>query len=300
MSQIIDQITTDRYTIAHGDCVEFLRGLPDASIGYSIFSPPFASLYTYSNSPRDMGNVRNDAEFFDHFEYLIAELRRVMKPGRNVSFHCMDMPASKERDGYIGLKDFPGDLLRAFQRHGFIFASKVTIWKDPVTAMTRTKALGLLHKSVRERSEMCRQGIPDYLITVRAPGESEHVTHTSDEYPVDMWQRVASPVWMDINPSDTLQYTSAREHDDERHICPLQLQVIERGIMLWSNPNDIVLSPFMGIGSEGYKAIQMGRRFVGAELKTSYFNQASKNIAAAAATKTHDLFANVEAGAEAA
>lgn len=300
MSQIIEQITTDRYTIAHGDCVEFLRGLPDASIGYSIFSPPFASLYTYSNSPRDMGNVRNDAEFFEHFEFLIAELRRVMKPGRNVSFHCMDMPASKERDGYIGLKDFPGDLLRAFQRHGFIFASKVTIWKDPVTAMTRTKALGLLHKSVRERSEMCRQGIPDYLITVRAPGESEHVTHTADEYPVDLWQRVASPVWMDINQSDTLQYQSAREHADEKHVCPLQLQVIERGIMLWSNPNDIVLSPFMGIGSEGYKAIQMGRRFVGAELKTSYFNQASKNIAAAAATKTHDLFAGNEAEAEAA
>jgi DNA modification methylase len=287
---IIDQITTDQYTIGHGDCVEFLRGLPDASIGYSIFSPPFASLYTYSNSPRDMGNVRNDAEFFEHFEFLIAQLRRVMKPGRNVSFHCMDMPASKERDGYIGLKDFPGDLLRAFQRHGFIFASKATIWKDPVTAMTRTKALGLLHKSVRERSEMCRQGIPDYLITVRAPGESEHVTHSAEEFPVDLWQQIASPVWMDINPSKTLQYMSARDHADERHICPLQLEVIERGVLLWTNPGDIVLSPFMGIGSEGYVALQMGRRFVGAELKTSYFNQAAKNLAGAVAFKAQDLF----------
>jgi len=287
----IDQVVTDKYAAYHGDCVEVLKGIPSQSVGYSIFSPPFASLYTYSNSPRDMGNVRNDAEFFEHFDYLIAELLRVMKPGRNVSFHCMDMPASKERDGFIGLKDFPGDLLRAFQRHGFIFHSKATIWKDPVTAMTRTKALGLLHKSIRERSEMTRQGIPDYLITVRAPGVSEeHVTHTSEEFPVEVWQKVASPVWMDINPSDTLQYMSAREHDDERHICPLQLGVIRRGIMLWTNPGDIVLSPFMGIGSEGYVALEMGRRFIGAELKPSYFQQAAGNLAAAIC-KTQDLFA---------
>ena len=285
----IEQVTTDRYTAIHGDCVEALRGLPDQSIGYSIFSPPFASLYTYSNSPRDMGNVRNDAEFFEHFDFLIAELRRVMKPGRNVSFHCMDMPSSKERDGVIGLKDFPGDLLRAFQRHGFIFHAKATIWKDPVTAMQRTKALGLLHKSVRENAAMCRMGIPDYLITVRAPGDCERVTH-GEEYPVDLWQKVASPVWMDINPSDTLQYMSAREHDDERHICPLQLEVIRRGVMLWTNPGDIVLSPFMGIGSEGYVSLEMGRRFVGVELKASYFRQAVANLASATA-KTADLFA---------
>lgn len=284
----IEQVTTDRYTAIHGDCVEALRGLPDQSIGYSIFSPPFASLYTYSNSPRDMGNVRNDAEFFEHFDFLIAELRRVMKPGRNVSFHCMDMPSSKERDGVIGLKDFPGDLLRAFQRHGFIFHAKATIWKDPVTAMQRTKALGLLHKSVRENAAMCRMGIPDYLITVRAPGDCERVTH-GEEYPVDLWQKVASPVWMDINPSDTLQYMSAREHDDERHICPLQLDVIRRGVMLWTNPGDIVLSPFMGIGSEGYVALEMGRRFVGVELKASYFGQAVANLGAATA-KNLDLF----------
>ena len=288
---IINQVVTENYTAIHGDCVEALSGVPDNCIGYSIFSPPFVSLYTYSNSPRDMGNVRSDDEFFDHFNFLIAELYRVMKPGRDVSFHCMDMPASKERDGYIGLKDFPGNLLRAFQSHGFIFHSKATIWKDPVTAMQRTKALGLLHKSVRENSAMCRQGIPDYLITVRKPGESERVTHTTEEYPVDLWQKVASPVWMDINPSDTLQYMSAREHDDERHICPLQLEVIRRGVMLWTNPGDIVLSPFMGIGSEGYVSIEMGRKFIGVELKNSYFSQAVQNLASAQA-KTNDLFSS--------
>jgi DNA modification methylase len=238
-----------------------------------------------------MGNCRTHEEFFAHFDFLIAELARVMKPGRDVSFHCMDMPASKERDGYIGLKDFPGELIRAFQKHGFIFHSKVTIWKDPVTAMQRTKALGLLHKSVRENAAMCRQGIPDYLVTMRAPGESERVTHDREEYPVDLWQKVASPVWMDINPSDTLQYRSAREHDDERHICPLQLEVIRRGVMLWTNPDDIVLSPFMGIGSEGHVSLELGRRFVGVELKASYFDQAVKNLEAATKAATADLFA---------
>jgi DNA modification methylase len=286
----IEQVTGENYTAIHGDCVEALADLPDACVGYSIFSPPFASLYTYSNSPRDMGNVRGDAEFFEHFDFLIAQLRRVMMPGRDVSFHCMDMPASKERDGYIGLKDFPGNLLRAFEKHGFIFHAKATIWKDPVTAMQRTKALGLLHKSVRENAAMCRQGIPDYLITVRTPGDQvERVTHT--DYPVDQWQRVASPVWMDINPSDTLQYRSAREHDDERHICPLQLEVIRRGIVLWTNPGDIVLSPFMGIGSEGFVALEQGRKFVGVELKKSYFDQAVKNLEAATKENTQDLFA---------
>ena len=276
----IEQHSGNGYTIFNGDCVEVVAGLPDRSIDYSIFSPPFASLYTYSNSPRDMGNCRNDADFFEHFAHLIRELRRVMKPGRNVSFHCMLMPTSKERDGYIGLKDFRGDLIRAFQAEGFIYASEVCIWKDPVTAMQRTKALGLLHKTVRNNAAMSRQGIPDYLVTMRAPGEApreERVTHGED-YPVEKWQKVASPVWMDIDPSDTLQYRSAREHDDERHICPLQLEVIRRGIDLWTNPGDVVLSPFMGIGSEGYVALEMGRRFVGVELKASYYGQASRNL----------------------
>jgi DNA modification methylase len=286
----IEQVVTDNYALYHGDCAEVLKGIPDASVGYSIFSPPFASLYTYSNSPRDMGNVRNDAEFFEHFSYLIKQLRRVMMPGRDVSFHCMLMPASKTREGYIGLKDFRGDLIRAFEAEGFIYHSEVCIWKDPVTAMQRTKALGLLHKTVRENAAMSRQGIPDYLVTMRAPGEqAERVTH-GQEYPVDLWQKVASPIWTDINPSDTLQYRSAREHDDERHIAPLQLEVIRRGIMLWTNPGDIVLSPFMGIGSEGYCALKMQRKFLGIELKASYFQQAKANIASAI-NQTAGLFA---------
>ena len=287
----IEQVVTDRYAAYHGDCVEVLRGLPDASVGYSIFSPPFASLYTYSNSPRDMGNVRSDAEFFDHFDFLVAELRRVLMPGRNVSFHCMLLPAGKERDGYIGLKDFRGDLIRAFQRHGFIHHSEVVIWKDPVTAMQRTKALGLLHKTVRENAAMSRQGIPDYLVTMRAPGEAaQRVRHDPEDYPVDLWQRVASPIWTDINPNDTLQHRSAREHDDERHIAPLQLEVIRRGISLWSNPGDTVLTPFGGIGSEAYVALELGRNAIAVELKASYFRQLVGNLAAAVTTASADLF----------
>lgn len=216
----IEKVVTDDYALYMGDCVEVLRGLPDRSIDYSIFSPPFASLYVYSNSPRDMGNCRNDAEFFEHFGHLIEQLRRLMKPGRNVSFHCMLLPTSKQHDGYIGLKDFRGDLIRAFQSHGFIHASEVVIWKDPVTAMQRTKALGLLHKTVRENATMSRQGIPDYLVTMRAPGDVEdRVRHDPEQYPVEKWQKIASPIWTDIDPGDTLQYRSAREHDDERHIC---------------------------------------------------------------------------------
>jgi DNA modification methylase len=278
----IDQSIGDGYSIFHGDCVEVLAGLPDRSIDYAIFSPPFASLYTYSNSPRDMGNCRDDAEFFAHFAHLVRQLRRLMKPGRNVSFHCMLLPTSKTRDGHIGLKDFRGDLIRAFEAEGFIFHSEVVIWKDPVTAMQRTKALGLLHKTVRTNASMSRQGIPDYLVTMRQPGEvapEDRVKH--DDYPVDKWQRIASPVWSDINPSDTLQYRSAREHDDERHICPLQLEVIRRGVELWTNPGDTVLSPFMGIGSEGHVSLELGRRFVGVELKASYYRQALANLQAA-------------------
>jgi len=292
MTTVLDQSIGDNYALFNGDCVEVVRGMPDASVDYSIFSPPFASLYTYSNSPRDMGNVRNDDEFFEQFDYLVQELRRVVKPGHNVSFHCMLLPASKERDGYIGLKDFRSDLIKAFQKRGFIFHSEVVIWKDPVTAMQRTKALGLLHKTIRTNATMCRQGIPDYLITMRTPGDVvDRVAHGPD-LPVDEWQKLASPVWMDINPSDTLQYQSAREHDDERHICPLQLEVIKRGIRLWTLPGDVVLSPFAGIGSEGHCAIQMGRKFIGVELKKSYYEQAARNLAAAH-MQTQDLFAEV-------
>lgn len=265
-----------------GDCVENIKKLDDESIHYSIFSPPFASLYTYSNSERDMGNCKDDADFMNHFRFLVKELHRVLKSGRLVSFHCMNLPTSKQNHGYIGIRDFRGELIRLFQDEGFIYHSEVCIWKDPVIAMQRTKALGLLHKQIKKDSAMSRQGIPDYLVTMRKAGENpEPVTHTNESFPVAVWQKFASPVWMDINPSDTLQYRSAREHNDERHICPLQLQVISRGIDLWTNPNDIVLSPFAGIGSEGYQALKMGRRFIGFELKQSYFNQAVKNLHAA-------------------
>ena len=267
------------WTMKLGDCVERIREIESDSIGLSVFSPPFASLYTYSNSDRDMGNSKTDEEFGEHFRYLVDEIYRVMMPGRVVSFHCMNLPTSKERDGFIGIKDFRGELIRMFQDAGFIYHSEVTIWKDPVTAMQRTKAIGLLNKQKNKDSTISRQGIPDYLVTMRKPGENpQPVTHTNDDFPISVWQKYASPVWMDINPSNTLQYRSARENSDERHICPLQLDVIERAIKLWSNPGDIVLSPFGGIGSEGYVAIKDGRQFIGIELKKSYFDLACKNL----------------------
>ena len=229
-----------------------------------------------------MGNSKTDEDFAEHFKFLIGELYRVMMPGRLVSFHCMNLPTSKERDGFIGIKDFRGELIKMFQDVGFIYHSEVTIWKDPVTAMQRTKALGLLNKQKNKDSALSRQGIPDYLVTMRKPGDNpKPITHTNDDFPISVWQKYASPVWMDINPSNTLQYRAARENSDERHICPLQLDVIERAVKLWSNPGDIVLSPFGGIGSEGYIAVKDGREYIGIELKKSYFDLACKNLAAA-------------------
>lgn len=284
----------DKWTAHLGDCVEVARDLADESIDFSIFSPPFASLYTYSASERDMGNCRNHSAFFDHFTFLIAELTRVTKPGRLCSVHCMNLPTSKVRDGVIGLTDFRGEIIRLFSQAGWVYHSEVCIWKDPVTAMQRTKALGLLHKTIRKDSSMSRQGIPDYLVTFRKPGDNvEPIAHTKEDFPVALWQRFASPIWMDINPSDTLQYRSAREHQDEKHICPLQLEVIRRALLLWTNPGDLVLSPFMGIGSEGHVAIEEGRRFVGVELKRSYFGQAVKNLANAHEQTNTDLFADM-------
>ena len=279
---VIDQELSPDFAAYHADTVEVARDMPSESVDFSVFSPPFASLYTYSASERDMGNCRGIDDFLEHFRFLIKEQRRVMRPGRLVAIHCMLMPTSKERDGFIGLNDFRGDLIRAYRAEGFIHHSEVVIWKDPVTAMQRTKALGLLWKTIKKDSTMSRQGIPDYVVIMRTPGENlTPVAHTAEEFPVDQWQRWASPVWMDIDPSDTLQYQSARENEDERHICPLQLGVIRRAVALWSNPGDLVWSPFMGIGSEGHVALQMGRRFVGAELKESYYRQAVKNLHAA-------------------
>jgi hypothetical protein len=285
-------VSSAAWTMHRGDCVDALREMAPASIDYSVFSPPFASLYTYSNSPRDMGNCRTHGEFYEHFQYLTAELVRVLKPGRLLSVHCMNLPTSKVRDGYIGISDFRGDLIRLFEAAGLIYHSEVVIWKDPVTAMQRTKALGLLYKQLKKDSAMSRQGIPDYLVTFRKPGENpDPVTKDPEAFPVDLWQRYASPVWMDINPSDTLQRESAREEKDEKHIAPLQLEVIRRAVRLWTNPGDLVLSPFAGIGSEGYVAVQEGRRFIGVELKGSYFAQAVRNLQRAETEATQpDLF----------
>jgi superfamily II DNA or RNA helicase len=279
-----------------GDCVEVLRREPSDSVGFSVFSPPFASLYTYSASDRDMGNCENDEQFMQHFGFLVDELFRVTKPGRLLSFHCMNLPTSKARDGVIGIRDFRGDLIRCFAERGWIFHSEVCIWKDPVTAMQRTKALGLLHKQLKKDSCMSRQGIPDYLVTMRKPGVNDDpVSNTNETFPVSEWQQYASPVWMDINPSETLQGASAREEQDERHICPLQLEVIRRALRLWSKPGDLVLSPFGGIGSEGYEAVKAGRRFLGVELKESYFKQACANLRIASQqTRQRSLFGAVE------
>lgn len=319
------------WTAYLGDCVEISTELASDSIHYSIFSPPFASLYTYSNSEHDMGNCKGEEDFLQHFSFLVKELYRVIMPGRLLSFHCMDIPAMKDRDGFIGLKDFPGDLLRLFQQAGFIYHSKAVIWKDPLVEATRTKALGLMHKQIVKDSVMCRQGLPDYLITVRKPGVNQqpiphpngftrfigedepnapkverpkpdieafekHLPYTGGPvYSHQVWRRYASPVWMDINQSKTLQRESAREEKDEKHICPLQLGVIERAIELWTNPADLILSPFAGIGSEGYISLKMGRRFTGIELKRSYWQQQVRNLQNAE-IKQDSLFAGMEVG----
>jgi len=307
---VINQQVTDEYAIYHGDCVEVMRGLPSGSIHFSMSSPPFGSLYSYTDATEDMSNVRTMEEFLDGMAFMVAEMYRVLMPGRLCAFHCMQIPAMKERDGYIGLKDFRGDLIRLYQRHGFVYHSEVAIWKDPLIEATRTKALGLMHKQLVKDSTRSRNGSLDYVVVMGKPGTNpEPVTHDpagftryigdpakepksakgsvsgTNKYSHEVWQRYASGVWFDINPSDTLQKDSAREEEDSRHICPLQLTVIRRAIELWSNPGDIVLSPFTGIGSEGYVALEERRRFVGAELKESYYNQATRNLAAAVALR---------------
>lgn len=299
---IQDQFSTDRYSLIQGDTTEIIRALPDNSVDMEVFSPPFSALYTYSNSDRDLGNSRSDDEFFTHFEFIAKDLFRILKEGRIMAVHCMQIPAMKERDGYIGIKDFRGDLIRLFQKCGFIYHSEVTVWKSPVVEMQRTKAMGLLHKQIKKDSSKCRMGLPDYIIIMRKPGENaEPITHTNDTFPVDEWQNVASPVWevypskeywerrdnpeniypypvwMDINQSNTLN----RMFDDpesERHLCPLQLDVIERLIKLYTNEDDLVMTPFCGVGSEVYQAVKMNRKGIGIELKKEYYQQSVKNL----------------------
>lgn len=270
--------SNDQYTIKRGDCVKLITELKDESVGFSVFSPPFAELYTYSSHLEDMGNSKNYREFLIQFGFLVKELHRVLISGRNVAVHCMDLPIQKGKEGYIGLRDFSGMLLTAFQDHGFIYHSRVTIWKDPVIEMQRTKAKGLLHKQVKKDSTQVRVGIPDYVMIFRKEGEGKDPV-TNTDLPVDLWQKYASPVWMDIDYGNTLQgYRNGRDENDEKHICPLQLDTIERLIHLYTNKGDVVLTPFMGIGSECYQALKMNRRAIGFELKESYFDLAKKNI----------------------
>ena len=276
---------TPTFRAIHGDCVEEVAKLPTDSIDFSIFSPPFAELYVYSDDIRDMGNCKDYDEFFVHFQFLVKELARVVKSGRLVAVHCMDLPAMKGKDGYIGLKDFSGMIIQSFQKEGFIYHDRITIWKSPVVEMTRTKSIGLLHKTIKKDSSMSRTGIPDYILVFRNAGDNlVPITHQdTDEkqenyLPVNLWQKYAEPVWYDINYSDTLQYTSARDEKDEKHICPLQLETIRRCLHLWSNEGETVLSPFGGIGSEGHESLRLKRNFIGIELKPSYYNQMQRNL----------------------
>ncbi|MGI4812132.1 MAG: DNA-methyltransferase [Janthinobacterium lividum] len=297
-STVIDQFISDHCSLYNGDCCEVMKSLPDESIDMSIFSPPYLSLYVYSNSERDMGNARSDAEFYEHFRFVIVELMRTVKPGRIVCVDCMNVPAMKGRDGFIGLKDFRGELIREFVAQGFIFHSEHCMWKDPLLEATRTKALGLMHKQLCKDSTMSRAGIPQYLLAFRKPGENTSpVAHkdgldcfVGEDAPRggnlshERWRRYASPVWMDINFSRTLNVMAARDNEDERHIAPLALDAIERALTLWSNPGDVIFTPFLGIGSEVYTALKMGRRGIGSELKPSYYKLAVENCKSAVAS----------------
>lgn len=283
MSKVLDQRVTDKFAAYNADSVELLPQLPDDSVGFSVYSPPFAHLFIYSDSERDMGNVKNEADFKTFYAHLVREKYRITKPGRLTAVHCSDIPRTKSMHGVIGLHDFPSDIREVHEAAGWTFHSRITVWKDPVVEMQRTKALGLLYKQVQIDSCRSRQGMADYIMVFRKVPDDERedtdkVGQDANQFPVDMWQQWASPVWMDIRQTNVLNVKVAREDKDERHLCPLQLDLIERCIRLWSNPGDTVLSPFMGIGSEGWVAIKTGRRFIGSELKTKYFNTAVRNL----------------------
>jgi DNA modification methylase len=298
----LDEASGDNWQAFNGDCVEVVRQMPSSSVDFSVFSPPFSNLYVYGSSERDFGNCVDDAQFLAHYRFLVDELYRVLRPGRLVAVHCKDLVNYKGRDGMAGLRDFPGDIIRVHVAAGFAYHSKVTIWKNPVTEMTRTKAHGLLYKQLRADSSFSRQGLAEYVCVFRkwatANGadtpDIQPVTHTREEFPLEQWQQWASPVWMDIDDMDVLNVRQARDSKDEKHLCPLALPIIERCVGLWSNPGDVVLSPFAGIGSEGWQALKMGRKFVGIELKDTYFAAAKRNLAdATAAASQGDLFAPV-------
>lgn len=282
MTHVLDSHSGERFTVYNADCVEFAAQLPDNCIDFSVYSPPFAHLFVYSDSERDMGNVKDEAEFKDLYRHLVREKFRATKPGRLTAVHCSDIPRTKAMHGAVGLYDFPADIREVHEAEGWTYHSRVTIWKDPVVEMTRTKALGLLYKQLCTDSTRSRVGMPDYLLVFRKTPEdeskAEKVGQDSRLFPVTQWQQWASPVWMDIQQTNVLNVKVAREDKDERHLCPLQLDLIERAIRLWSNPGDTVFSPFTGIGSEGWGALKAGRRFIGTELKPAYYRQAVKNL----------------------
>ena len=279
---------SERWVAFHGDCVDVLRQVPDNSVDFSVYSPPFGSLFVYSESVADMGNSTDD-EFAEHYAFLVAEKFRVTRPGRITAVHCSDLPMTKWRDGAIGIKDFSGQIIQIHEDAGWILHSRRTIWKSPVTEMTRTKHVGLLYKQLKKDSIKSRGGMPDYLLTFVKPGENESaIAHTPEEFPLDQWQEWASPVWMTVNQSNVLNVRMAKDSNDERHLCPLQLDVIERALIMWSNKNDVVLSPFMGIGSEGVMALRHHRKFLGIELKEGYFKQACRYLESE--EKQYDFF----------
>lgn len=285
MTKVLNQHISENFAAYNADCVEFVSTLPSDSIGMSIYSPPFSHLFIYSDSERDMGNVRNDAEFYEQYGFLLRELHRVTKPGRLTAVHCSDLPRTKSMHGAVGIYDMPGDIIRAHEAAGWTYHSRICVWKCPVVEMTRTKALGLLYKQLQKDSTRSRQGLPDYVLVFRKTPEDESqadkVGQDAREFPVEQWQKWADPVWMDIQQTNVLNVRVARSDKDERHLCPLQLDLIERAIRLWSNKGDTILSPFMGIGSEGWGALRTGRKFIGTELKEAYFKQAVKNLAEA-------------------
>ncbi len=263
----------------HGDCVDVCRQLPDSSIDFSVFSPPFGSLFIYGDSAADLGNSSCDGEFFTHYGFLVDELFRLTKPGRLCAVHCSDLPMRKWVEGHVAINAFSDAVSARHREAGWLLHSRITVWKDPVVEMQRTKALGLLYKQLKKDSAMSRAGMPDYVLVFRKPGENAApIEHKPEDFPVERWQQWASPVWMDINQTNVLNGRLARDGSDERHICPLQLDLIERAMTLWSNPGETVLSPFMGIGSEGVSAVKLKRRFVGVELKDSYFQQSVRYL----------------------
>jgi hypothetical protein len=291
------------WTMYRGDCVEVVGQMPDCSVDFSVYSPPFADLFIYSESERDMGNNPSDGAFAEHYGYLLAQMFRVVRPGRICAVHVSDLPARKSKEGFIGMRDFSGEVIRAHTAAGFHYHGRFTIWKDPVREMQRTKSHGLLYKNIKEDSTRNRMGFPDYILLFKRPPTTPAedamvvpVTHTPQTFPLDDWQRIASPIWntnetdndrklaaldhawFDIDQSNTLNARKARDSRDERHMCPLQLDVIDRLCLMYSNPGEVCLSPFGGVGSEGVGALKRGLRYVGVELKDSYFAHAVRNL----------------------